>query len=229
MSPRTGRPSYLQPRPAARQRRTLLAGGIAVALVALLLGTGLGYLIGRPDTTTAAVAELRAAEAARDVTQIAELTALARRTRDQITPVLTELHAAAETDRPAPAERVAAWQTTMKQATDAFADPPSGSTATNVARGGLRSAVTALAVAVDSYAAARGVAPAQRAGLMTLVERQATAAATTWSVAAAQLDQINIDAGHGHQHVYLEVEGGAGAFTSDGSAEGPDAHDDPHN
>jgi hypothetical protein len=229
MARRTGRPSYLQPRPAARQRRTLLVGGIVAALIASLLGAGVGYLVGRPDATSAAVADLRAAELARDVTQIGELTELARRTRDQITPVLAGLQAAVAASQVVPAERVTAWQQTMKQATDAFADPPSGTTATNVARGGLRSAVTALAVAVDSYAAASGVASAQRAPLMTLIERQVDAATAVWSVAATQLDQINIDAGYGHQHVHLKVAGGEGSFTPDGSAEGAGVPDAPGN
>jgi hypothetical protein len=207
----------------------LLLGGIAAVLIASLLGAGVGYLVGRPDATSAAVAELRAAELARDVTQIGELTALARRTRDQITPVLTELHAAVAAGQVVPAERVTAWQQTVRQATDAFADPPSGTTATNVARGGLRSAVTALAVAVDGYAAARGVAPAQRAPLMTLIERQVDGATTVWSVAATQLDQINIDAGYGHQHVHLRGDGGEGSFTPDGSAEGAGVPGPPGN
>jgi len=38
--------------------------------------------------------------------------------------------------------------------------------------------------------------------------------------AAAQLDQINMDAGFGHQHVYLQTEQGSGAFTPDGEEEG---------
>ena len=42
----------------------------------------------------------------------------------------------------------------------------------------------------------------------------------SWSVAAAQLDQINVDAGFGHQHVYLQTEQGSGAFTADGEEEG---------
>lgn len=227
MARRTGPPSYRQPRPAARQRRTLLAGGIAAVLIAALLGAGAGYLVGRPDATSVAVAELRAAELARDAEQIGELTDLARRTRDQITPVLTELRAAVAAGQVVSRERLAGWQQTASQATDAFGDPPSGTTATNVARGGLRSAVTAFAVAVDSYAAAVGVAPAQRASLMMLIERQVGAATAVWSVAATQLDQINIDAGYGHQHVHLRVGGGEGSFAPDGSAEGEDVPDAP--
>jgi hypothetical protein len=222
MSRKTGRPSYLQPGPAAdqRRRRTLIVAVVLVGLVTGLVGAGVGYAVGRPGRTEAAVAELRRADAARDVTQIGELTTLARQTRDQLSGVLTEVQAASAAGRPVAGDRVAAWQQTMRQATDRFANPPSGTTATNVARGGLRAAVTAAAVAVDTYAVAARLEPAERKPLMEAVARQCTLAATTWSVAATQLDQINIDAGYGHQHVYLETGHGTGAFTSDGAPEG---------
>ena len=70
------------------------------------------------------------------------------------------------------------------------------------------------------YAAAQAAPTAQRAGLIEIAKRARTTAATSWSVAAAQLDQINVDAGLGHQHVYLQTEQGSGAFTADGEEEG---------
>jgi hypothetical protein len=45
-------------------------------------------------------------------------------------------------------------------------------------------------------------------------------AVTTWSVGATQLDQINVDAGHGHQHVFLPADPESGAFTPDDAPEG---------
>lgn len=60
----------------------------------------------------------------------------------------------------------------------------------------------------------------QRAALTELAKRQAVQAAAAWSVAATQLDQVNIDAGQGHQHVYLDTGPGGGALTPDGAAEG---------
>ncbi len=55
---------------------------------------------------------------------------------------------------------------------------------------------------------------------------RSTAATAVWSVAATQLDQINIDAGYGHQHVHLRV-GGEVSFAPDGSAEGEGVPDAP--
>ena len=85
------------------------------------------------------------------------------------------------------------WQEVMRQAAEPFADPPSGTTATNVARGGLRGAVQQASLAVDAYALAAGVPAAQRAALLDVTARQAAEAATIWSVAATQLDQISVD------------------------------------
>ncbi|MDG4780911.1 hypothetical protein O7614_14795 [Micromonospora sp. WMMD961] len=62
--------------------------------------------------------------------------------------------------------------------------------------------------------------PAHQAALLDVTTRQAAEAATVWSVAATQLDQINVDAGHGHQHVFLDTDPPAGAVTPDGAAEG---------
>ncbi len=121
---------------------------------------------------------------------------------------------------PADAATVADWQRTLTALVAAHADSPSGTTATNVARGGFRGAVADFQVAVDLYAAALA-GPADRLpALVEIAGRARTAAATSWSVAAAQLDQINVDAGFGHQHVYLQTEQGSGAFTPDGEEEG---------
>ncbi len=93
-------------------------------------------------------------------------------------------------------------------------------TATNVARGGLRSAVEQAAVAVETVALAVAAPADRQPELLTLAARQAALAVTTWSVAATQLDQVNIDAGNGHQHVHLDSDGAEGALTADGAAEG---------
>ncbi|GGM00305.1 hypothetical protein [Micromonospora yangpuensis] len=215
MSRRTGKPSYLLARP--DNRRRLVAVGVGLVAAAVLLGGGIGYGVGRPDATEASIADLRRAETERDVQQIADLTALARQTRDQLSPILTALRPDGPAPDPAQARQ---WQQTMRTVAEPFANPPSGSTATNVARGGLRSAVDQAAVAVDAYALAAESPAANRKALTDIAVRQATLAATTWSVAATQLDQINIDAGHGHQHVYLDTGQDGGAFTPDHAPEG---------
>jgi len=57
-------------------------------------------------------------------------------------------------------------------------------------------------------------------GSTALADRQLDLAVTTWSVGATQLDQINVDAGHGHQHVFLTGDEHSGAFTPDDAPEG---------
>jgi len=219
MTRRTGKPSYLVEQTKRQQQRSV---SLAVAALAagLLIGGASGYGIGTPSGTDSAIADLRATEATRDRQQIAELTSLARDTRTRINPVLSDLQTATASGKPVPAETVSGWRKSMAESAKRYADPPSGTTATNVARGGLRAAVDSAATAVDIYARAAALPAAQRAPMLELARRQAVTAATTWSVAATQLDQINIDAGYGHQHVYLDAPDGSGAFTADQVPEG---------
>jgi hypothetical protein len=166
---------------------------IGFAVGALLFGGG-GYLAGRPSDQEQMTEDIRASDAARDSEQIKSLTDLARTMKDDLAPVVTGLTADAT------AADVATWQQTVATAAKSLDDPPSGATATNVARGGLTAAVDQLAVAVDTYQQSL----TGGAALRELAARQREIAITTWSVGATQLDQINIDAGYGHQHVYLE-------------------------
>jgi hypothetical protein len=195
---------------------------VLVGCLAALAGGGIGYAVGRPDRTTAAIADLQAAEAQRDKQQIKELTDLARRVRDDLNPIMSALQTGDKSVGPPNATQVRSWQQKVRGAAERFADPPSGTTATNVARGGLRNAVDQSVIAVETYAMAARSVGAQRQALLALAARQGSLAAATWSVAATQLDQINIDAGYGHQHVYLQTGSGTGAFTPDEAAEGTD-------
>ncbi|MEV1290361.1 hypothetical protein [Micromonospora sp. NPDC049679] len=219
---RGGRGSAAPTTPALRR--------LAPIVLALLIGGLTGGLLGAALTddsspTADRVAELRAAEARRDAQQIVELTGQARRTREDLLPVLDGLAAAAPagatTAGPAadPAA-VRGWQTTTSRAVADFADPPSGGTAVNIARSGLSAALRELDLAVGTYAAALAVPDANRPVLQALAGRQRDAAVATWSVAATQLDVLNVDAGHGHAHVFLPAVPGQGALTADGSHEG---------
>jgi hypothetical protein len=223
MSRRTGRPSHLTKPPAQQQGRVSaqIAGAVVATVVVALVGGLIGYVVGRPDATERTIAQLREAEVERDVEQIIELTAMARRTAEQLSPILTAVREAADAGRAPEATQVEQWQQTLGQLTSQFADPPSGTTATNVARGGLRSAVDQAAVAIDLVALAAAGPTADGAGdQLALAARQVDLAVVTWSVAASQLDQINIDAGQGHQHVFLDGGDAEGALTPDGAAEG---------
>ncbi|MCO8277800.1 hypothetical protein M1L60_45240 [Actinoplanes sp. TRM 88003] len=197
-------------------------------MVAAAVGLFIGVLIASPtDTDTdTAVASLQEAEAKRDAAQVVELTALARSTAQQVKPVVAGLKAGlpntdggsastAVTDK-----QLAVWKQIMVQQVERHKDTPSGSTATNVARNGLRNAVSQLSIALDTFAAARALPSGHQPPLFAVASRQRLLAVNDWSVAATQLDQINIDAGHGHQHVYLTDAPEGGASVGDGAPEG---------
>jgi hypothetical protein len=197
---------------------------LAFALGGVLFGGG-GYLVGRPSSEQRQVDQIRQADAARDKQQIAELTKLARTTSDQLLPVLTRMSTALPVDRatapqPATAAEVADWQRAADAVATSFANPPSGATATNVARGSLTAAVRQLGTAARIYALSLNADAATAQQLRELAGRERSNAVTTWSVGGTQLDQVNIDAGYGHQHVFLPADPGSGAFTSDGAPEG---------
>jgi hypothetical protein len=214
MSPRTTTPPRRRARSfrlgeTAPERSVWLPAVVAFVVAAVVFGFG-GYLVGRPSEEAQMTEDLRAADAVRDKEQIESLTALARATKNTLAPVLAGL----STD--APAADVASWRQTVDNAAKSFDDPPSGATGTNVARAGITAAVDQLAIAVDTYEQSL----TGGAGLRELAVRQRDLAVRTWSVGATQLDQLNIDAGHGHQHVYLEADPNGEAFTPDSAPEG---------
>jgi hypothetical protein len=230
MSRKTGKPSWAQPTPTTATTRRLPGGtlGAAVALlVAAAVGLFIGVQVAGPDPTDKAIASMRADEAKRDATQIVALTTLARSTSQQLKPVVDGLRSGlpsadtgAKATQPVTDEQLARWKQILVQQVERHKESPSGSTATNVARNGLRNAVNQLLVALDTFAATRALPAGQQAPLLEVASRQRLLAVTDWSVAATQLDQINIDAGHGHQHVYLTDSAEGGAAVGDGSPEG---------
>ncbi|KAB8191786.1 hypothetical protein FH608_027875 [Nonomuraea phyllanthi] len=201
---------------------------VAFALGAIVAG-GVVFGLTRPDPIERTADRLRAESALRDKTQIKTLTELARGTRTRLVPVLDGLNRAmppadgaagpvAVTDAD-----VETWRQAAAAAVQDFADPPSGETATNVARSSLASAVRQIATTVDTYAAARDLTGPARAAAMDLAVRQRADALFTWSVGATALDALSVDAGHGHQHVFLPTSPGQGALTPDAEPEG--SHD----
>ncbi|WP_436762926.1 hypothetical protein [Streptosporangium sp. V21-05] len=194
-------------------------------LAAVAIAGPVGYLLGRPDASQVAVADMREAEVKRDVQQIGELTSTARLTAGELNGVLAGLAEVLPRDgkpaaRSAEPSEVDGWRGVVRKAVDRHAETPSGTTATNVARAGLRGAVDAMAIAVDAYAAGSRLSGDSRETLLDLAARQRSAAVATWSVAATQLDQISIDAGKGHQHVYLTSVPGEGGMSADTLPEG---------
>ncbi|WP_203862939.1 hypothetical protein [Plantactinospora mayteni] len=199
---------------------------MAFALGALLAGP-IGAVTAGGDGAPVGdqVAQLRAEEARRDNAQIVDLTAQARKVQQSLVPVLDGLAASVPTagaspGPPATRTAVTGWQTATSAAVEGFADPPSAGTGVNIARSGLAAAVRALDLAVDTYAAALAAPDVSRSSLLELAGRQRDVAVATWSTAATQLDVLNIDAGHGHAHVFLPAVPGQGALTADGAPEG---------
>ncbi|WP_327043504.1 hypothetical protein OG320_17015 [Microbispora sp. NBC_01189] len=242
MSPRSEPTVIRQP---AKGHR-VLAPVVAFVLGSVVAG-GVVFAATRPDSTEQAVNRIRAEEAVRDKAQIKELTELARTTRDKLVPVLEGLErvmpveddaapaAAPSAAASGPAEGgkpekatgadIANWRQATAAAVQLFADPPSGETYTNLARSGLASSVRQLATTVDSYAAAQALTGPARTNMLALAARQRMDAVFTWSVGATALDAVSVDAGIGHQHVYLPAAPGSGALTADDEEEG---HQDEH-
>lgn len=218
MSRRTGRPTYaasITPSP-GRQPWAKIWKVAAGLLATLAAGVLIGTQLAGPSAAESAVASLREQDAARDKDQIAELTAKARQTATSFSPIVEGL----ANPGTATTAQVTQWKQLIGKEVQWFSEAPSGTTATNVARGGLRTAVDQLAIAVDLAAYALTQPEGARQAAWQLVSRQRDLAVAGWSVAATQLDQINIDAGYGHQHVYLTNAGGSGVMTDDGLPEG---------
>ncbi|GIH61957.1 hypothetical protein [Microbispora siamensis] len=202
----------------------MLALTVAFALGAIVAG-GVVFVVTRPSSIEQMADQIRAESALRDKTQIKTLTELARTTRDRLLPVLEGLNRVMPADGTAgPAAvtsgDVASWRKTADAAVESFADPPSGETATNVARSSLTSAVRQLATAVDTYATARELTGPAHETVLDLAARQRADALFTWSIGATALDAVNIDAGYGHQHVFLPAAPGDGVLTPDSEPEG---------
>ncbi|GLW23391.1 hypothetical protein [Microbispora triticiradicis] len=221
----------------ARSHRVLAL--VAAFVLGAVVAGGVVFAATRPDSTEQAVNRIRAEDAVRDKAQIKELTALARTTRDKLVPVLEGLErvmpvedgsapaAASTTASPeggkpekATGADIANWRQATAAAVQSFADPPSGETYTNLARSGLASAVRQLATTVDSFAAAQALTGPARTNMLALAARQRMDAVFTWSVGATALDAVSVDAGSGHQHVYLPAAPGSGALTADDEEEG---------
>jgi hypothetical protein len=200
--------------PAAPKRTKLVWAAIPLIVVAFVAGLLLGRPVADLTTPTDPVAEMKKQDAQRDSAQIETLTAQARRMQEGLVPVLDGLAGPAATP-----EQLAGWQKVTKGYVDEFADRPSAGTAVNIARSGLATSVQQLDLAVTMYTQALS-APDKDAWLKN-VARQRELGIVTWSVAATQLDVLNIDSGRGHAHVFLPSQPGQGALTSDGTPEGP--------
>lgn len=201
---------------------------IVLALAAgALLGGPIGAATADPRSDTQrSIEAIQAADAKRDAEQVVALTAQARQVRDALAPVLDGFAAAVPpgaTAAPGPqasAEQVAAWRSATAKAVEGFANPPSAGTGVNIARAGLAAATRTLQQAVVAYEQALQAPAEARAAQLAHAGQLRDIAVATWAVGGTQLDQLNVDAGHGHAHVFLPAVPGQGAMTSDGAPEG---------
>jgi hypothetical protein len=175
-------------------------------------------------------ARLREQTQVRDKEQVAQLTEQMRGTVDALAPVLSGMGRTlppGEDDEVGPVAKAAAvqrWRRAVRTENEFFAETVSGETGTNVARGGFAAALDALNEAVETYALAVEQ-PGARGALLERARQQRDLAVRSWSVAATQLDAINIATGYGHQHVYLGGSEAAGGLGADPAPEGSGAED----
>jgi hypothetical protein len=180
------------------------------------------------DEVQSEAARLREQTQVRDKEQVQQLTDRMRETVDALGPVLSGMARTfppGEDDKLGPladASAVEDWRRTVRAEDEFFAESVSGETGTNVARGGFAAALDVLAEAVESYRLAVAQ-PGARSALLVRAREQRNLAVRTWSVAATQLDAINIATGYGHQHVYLGSSEAVGGIGPDPAPEGSGA------
>jgi hypothetical protein len=206
---------------------------IPLAVVAVVIASG-------GDDTQASVGEsieseaeaLRRQTQVRDKEQVQELTGRMRRAVDDLQPVLAGFARTFPPGRDnrtgplASAADVEEWRGPLSETDRYFEDPPSGETGTNVARGGFSAAIDSLVGASRTYALALDQPPgATRDALLERAREERNLAVRSWSVAATQLDAINVATGFGHQHVYLGASEEAGGFGADPAPEGSGAEE----
>jgi hypothetical protein len=186
----------------------------------------------------ARVAELEASARARDAELVGALIDDTRTAHTALVPVLTDMEEWLPTDGSHPsldmaqASDVHTWRTEIGAAIDLYAESPGGSTAHNVAHAGFGSALGVLRLSVEAYSKAALTEDEDlRMDMLHLAMDLRTEAVRAWSVAATQLDQVGVDTGYGHVHLYLPADPGSGALAADGAGEGegaasPGGHDD---
>ena len=205
----------------------VVAALAALALVGVLASESGGDAAPIPNGDPALAEEaaaLRKQFKERDRDQIKGLTALAFDTADGAAPIMNGFAKTLPpgTDRvraTAPMRDVERWQATARELAKPFENPPSGETATNVARMSLAASVDTLIEATETY----GLAVRDRATrgpLLARAREQRDLAARVWTIGATQLDAINHWAGNGHQHVLLAATADPNPFGDDSAPSG---------
>ncbi|MDF9876216.1 hypothetical protein [Cellulosimicrobium cellulans] len=249
-----GRP---EPRPPARVRarrwfvgldpwrRALLVLGVlalaaVVTVIVVLLTTREGPSVTEDGFAVdpARVAELEAAEEARDADNLVASIEHARHVQDELVPVLHGLHAVLPVDGssavPADPADVADWRATVDGLVAETESLQSGSSEHNIVRNGMLTSLQLVGDTLDAVglaAAADASDPTAASDLYALAGDLRTRAVDAWGLAAIQLDLRSTAGGQGHVHVFLPVhpddslDGGMDLGHEGGSAD-EDAHED---
>jgi hypothetical protein len=198
--------------------RRLLALAVAFVVGALVAGTTVALVtrddssdtpsIAGGDSVEAVAESLRQQEVENNRTQTRALTELAEQAVADLTPVMGGLAAALPVEEGAAAQAadagtVAGWASTVQRVAAGFGEPPSAGTEVSLARSGISSAVEAVGSAVRAYELSLSTEGETQQGLRELASTLRDAAVETWSAAAVQLDDANIEYGAGHVHLNL--------------------------
>jgi hypothetical protein len=202
----------------ARGRALLAAAALAAAVVVVVLVVALTRGAGQDPAAAgfavdpARVAELEAAEEARDTENLTASIEHARAVQGELVPVMHALHAALPVDgttAQAPtAEEVASWRDTLDALVADTEALPSGSSEHNIVRNGMLTSLELLGDTVDAVDLARAADAGAAPDLYALAGELRTRAVDTWGLAAIQLDLRSTAGGQGHVHVFLPVRPG---------------------
>jgi hypothetical protein len=218
------------PRNLSRGRRALFAAAAVLVLGALV--AAVVWSLTRPDdgargaysADPARVAELEAAEAARDAENLGVVTDFALSAQERLVPVMNDLSVVLPLDgspgAPATPEQIATWRESLAALTAEAEVLPAGASGYNVTRNGLGVSIALLGDTVDTLVLAEGSAEPARAELLALAADLRLRAADTWGLAATQLDELSVGAEQGHVHVFLPLHpddaGDGAAHPADG-------------
>ncbi|MFF2268722.1 hypothetical protein ACFVTZ_10650 [Cellulosimicrobium cellulans] len=247
-----GRP---EPRPPARVRarrwfagldpwRRVLLALAALAVVAVVVALVVVLTRQAPAATDeglavdpARIAELEAAEEARDADNLVASIEHAEHVQTELVPVLHGLHAVLPVDGstavPADLAEIAEWRATVDGLVAETESLQSGSSEHNIVRNGMLTSLQLVGDTLDAVGLAAAASdPTTASDLYALAGDLRTRAVDAWGLAAIQLDLRSTAGGQGHVHVFLPVhpddslDGGMDLGHEGGPADDEDAHDD---
>lgn len=145
-----------------------------------------------------------------DPDRVGELLEHARMAHEELAPVVGVMEVFLPTDgshpslEPAEPSVVYSWRTGVREAAEYLGEPPEGADAHDLAHAGLVSSVRSLSMSVETYAQAALVEDEDlRMDVLHIAMDLRDQAVLSWESAAAQLDMVGVDTGHGPFELYL--------------------------